>query len=153
MKALAIMFVMLTVINLPLIIIYADNTQHNNYLRLSEFFKYFTIGNLGQTDSTCGYSSVNFANANGVFYPDSESRQVMNLTCDEDYYIDGIKHFGFLYHIDRQTKGISTGPSWCDHVKNPEAKRIKIEKKDREKVSRVDVVGNDEIDQKELLDT
>lgn len=56
----------------------------------------------------------------------------MNLTCDEDHYIDGIKHFGFLYQIDRQTKGISTGSSWCENVKDPWSKRSKIDKKARD---------------------
>lgn len=91
------MFVLLTFINIPVLIIYADNTRNNNYTHFSEFFKYFTIGNLGQTDDACGHSSVNFPDLKGNFYPDSASKNYVNLTCSENFYIDGVKNFGFLY--------------------------------------------------------
>ena len=132
MKALAIMFVLLTVINIPVLIIYADNTSNNNYAHLSEAFKYLTLGNLGQTDDACGHSSINIPDLNGNFYPDSASKGLINLTCSDNFYIDGVKNFGFLYRMDRETKNISSGRSWCEHVMKPFDKRLIIEPEKRE---------------------
>ena len=55
MKALSIMFVLLTVFNIPLILLYKNNTNDNIY-NLNHFFTYFTIGNLAETNNDCGYS-------------------------------------------------------------------------------------------------
>jgi hypothetical protein len=48
MKTFAIMFFLLSFINLPLFVIYEENTEGNQLNKLNFFFKYFTIGNLGQ---------------------------------------------------------------------------------------------------------
>lgn len=48
MKTLAIMFLLLSLVNIPLYIIYHENTSGNNLGNMHDFFKYFTIGNLGQ---------------------------------------------------------------------------------------------------------
>lgn len=47
MKTLSIMFFLLTLLNTPLFIIYHENTSGNNLASLHNFFKYFSIGNLG----------------------------------------------------------------------------------------------------------
>ena len=46
MKAITVMMVILSIINIPLMILYARNTEGNVY-SLSTLFKYFTLGNLG----------------------------------------------------------------------------------------------------------
>jgi hypothetical protein len=47
MKTLAIMFAILSIVNIPILMIYENNTQGNQLDDLSQVFKYFTIGNLG----------------------------------------------------------------------------------------------------------
>lgn len=47
MKTFAIMFFLLSILNLPIYIIYEQNTSGNILNKLDQFFKYFTIGNLG----------------------------------------------------------------------------------------------------------
>ena len=58
MKTFAIMFFVLTVINLPVYIIYASNTDGNNFSNLNVFFSYFTLGNLGRSNLKCDYGNV-----------------------------------------------------------------------------------------------
>lgn len=54
------MFVFLTIINIPIFMIYQSTTAANNeFTKVNEVFKYFTIGNLGRSDQECGYSNVN----------------------------------------------------------------------------------------------
>jgi hypothetical protein len=47
MKTFVIMFGLLVVINIPIFILYENNTDGNDLLGVNQFFKYFTIGNLG----------------------------------------------------------------------------------------------------------
>ena len=47
MKTFAIMFFLLTILNMPVYIIYEKNTSGNVLNKLNMLFKYFTIGNLG----------------------------------------------------------------------------------------------------------
>ena len=61
MKTIAIMFTVLTIVNIPILYMYSSQTSgisENNYENWTDLFKYFTIGNLGQTDSECDYSQV-----------------------------------------------------------------------------------------------
>lgn len=51
MKTFAIMFVVLTIANLPVYYMYSSQTKQNDFTDLTVLFKYFTIGNLGQTDN------------------------------------------------------------------------------------------------------
>ena len=46
MKTFSIMFAVLSIINLPILMIYQGTTK-NNSTNINELFKYFTIGNLG----------------------------------------------------------------------------------------------------------
>jgi hypothetical protein len=47
MKTLAIMFFVLSIMNIPLYVLYENNTDGNDILNIGQLFKYFTIGNLG----------------------------------------------------------------------------------------------------------
>ena len=58
MKTFAIMFILLSIINIPVLAMYQSNTVNNNFQNINQFFKYFTIGNLGQTDSKCETSKI-----------------------------------------------------------------------------------------------
>ena len=57
MKTFAILFGILSAINSPLYYIY-HNSSLNNNLSLNALWKYFTIGNIGNTDNVCGWSSI-----------------------------------------------------------------------------------------------
>ena len=46
MQTLAILFFVLALINIPVFIIYSGSTRNNNYSKMDEIFKYFTLGNL-----------------------------------------------------------------------------------------------------------
>ena len=39
-------------------IMYASVTDNNEYLNLTQTFKYFTLGNFGQLDSNCDFSQL-----------------------------------------------------------------------------------------------
>ena len=55
MKTFALLFLVLSIINLPLYYLY-NNSSLNNKLTLNVLWKYFTIGNIG--NNTCGWSSI-----------------------------------------------------------------------------------------------
>ena len=57
MKTFAILFGILSLINAPLYYSY-NNSSLNNNLHINVLWKYFTIGNIGNTDNTCGWSSI-----------------------------------------------------------------------------------------------
>ena len=54
------MFLMLSILNLPLFILYEGNTEGNQLSTIATFFKYFTLGNLGQYTRFCGFSDFSF---------------------------------------------------------------------------------------------
>ena len=60
MKTLAIMFFILTVINLPLYVIYSRSTQNNDYENFKESSKYFMLGNIATTNKECSHYSLDF---------------------------------------------------------------------------------------------
>lgn len=62
MKTFAIMFTVLSFINIPVFYIYQSSTKHNNLGSLEHAFKYYTIGNLGQTDNVCQHSDIDLDN-------------------------------------------------------------------------------------------
>ena len=48
MKTFAVLFLMLTILNIPLFYMYASMTDDNNYTNLNEVFQYFTLGNIAK---------------------------------------------------------------------------------------------------------
>lgn len=67
MKTLAVLFFILTVINIPLCLMYASTTENNDYLHLNEVFRYFTIGNIGRGNTICAHSNINYENAKKIY--------------------------------------------------------------------------------------
>lgn len=57
MKTFGIMFVVLTILNVPLFFLYELNTNGNELDDFNKVFKYYTLGNLGQMDKKCSYST------------------------------------------------------------------------------------------------
>ena len=87
LKTLTILFFILMVLNIPIYLIYASSTANNAYTDTEEGLRFFTIGNLGQNNPACGYSTVDF----------SESGQTLEVGCSiAGQYMTGIETYGFL---------------------------------------------------------
>ena len=55
LKTFVILFIVLTLINIPIIGLYA-NSSKTNMTNFEEVFAYFTLGNLGRGEDHCGYT-------------------------------------------------------------------------------------------------
>ena len=58
MKTFAIMFGILSLINLPVYLLCARNTENNDMTNIENLFVYWSIGNLGRPDFYCGHSEI-----------------------------------------------------------------------------------------------
>ena len=131
------MFLVLTIVNIPVYFMYASQTRENDYANLTELFGYFTIGNLGQTWNECDYSEVYLASDEIQM---SDSMRKLTWVCPPGTYISSLNHFGFLYQEDRRLRRPSHGRSSCwasmhptdedDDATMEEADRAKQEKYD-----------------------
>ena len=117
MKTFIIMFTVLVFFNLPIYILYENNTNGNDLLGLNNFFKYFTIGNLGQMTSKCGWADFDYKFGKQLDY---HQDQQVSVSCGAGY-IGELKEFGFLYTVDKAYGGKSEGQATCDHIENPTA--------------------------------
>ena len=97
MKTLCIMFVILSIINIPLYAIYSSTEKHPNWTNLSDIFKLTTLGNLGKPDLKCGYSDLK----NDMIYGTIDRSPEVKLKCDDGEYINKILSFGLLYLDDK----------------------------------------------------
>ena len=52
------MFFILSLINIPFYWAFNNSTKNNNLASVDQLWKYFTIGNIGNTDNTCNWSSI-----------------------------------------------------------------------------------------------
>lgn len=108
------MFFVLSLINLPVYVIYASNTDGNNFSNLNVFFSYFTLGNLGRSNLKCDYGNVE---SNMRLESDQTPRK-LNLKCDRGY-IKEVERFGLLYLDNTKTGLLSKGISQCFAVEHP----------------------------------
>lgn len=115
MKTLTIMFLLLTVMNVPLCILYENNTDGNDILNIGQLFKYFTIGNLGQLTKRCGWGDLAFK----FMTENSGLQQQIKVDCGTGY-VNEMQQFGFLYTIDKIWGGESEGEATCNHIENPQ---------------------------------
>ena len=60
MKGFAILFFILTLINIPVYMLLADATIHNNFYDMRNSFRYLTIGNLGYDNYICDSIPIQF---------------------------------------------------------------------------------------------
>jgi hypothetical protein len=85
MKTFAILFFCLSILNLPVLLVYVNSTKGNDYSDLDKIFSYFTLGNLGRSNQYCEYASIN-------------SENVINFHCaDQVEYMHDIGRYGLLY--------------------------------------------------------
>lgn len=105
MKTFIIMFAILVFINIPIYVMYESNTNGNDLLGVNSFFKYFTIGNLGEMSHKCGWADFDFKyETKSVLHTEQE----VSVDCGAGY-IGQLSVFGFLYTIDKEYGGKSDG--------------------------------------------
>lgn len=114
------MFIILSVINIPIYFIYAGTTEHNNYKDIDLLFKYFTLGNLGRSNLVCGHSDLKEKYITGY----GKEAPLLNLTCTTGK-ITKIIDFGLLYQFDKSSGQPDSGAKECYKVKNPMSKATK----------------------------
>ena len=105
MKTFTILFLILSIINFPLFFSYSNSTSNNN-MTLKQMWKYFTVGNIGNTDNNCAWSSLDLVTL------DHEMNK-LEFECPEGFYINELKYFGFLYAMDYRFNIESYGESFC----------------------------------------
>jgi len=113
MKTLYIMFIVLSILNIPLFMIFAsfgDNSFMYELFTLN--FNKLTLGTLGLKENHCTTTHVSLDEAR-EYYPNlktplyntkeigTHSKAKMNLACGKKYgYINQLTNFGFLYKLD-----------------------------------------------------
>jgi hypothetical protein len=78
MKTFAIMFGILSIVNMPVYYLYENSTENNNYSNIGMFFKYFTLGNIGQDLNECGWSEIDVTDFDKI-----PTLKKVNITCPE----------------------------------------------------------------------
>lgn len=110
------MFFILTFLNIPIYVLYEQNTKGNDWGEVGKLFKFFTIGNLGQLTKKCGFSNMHW-----YFHAtDPNLDQHVTVDCGNGY-IGEIQQFGFLYEIDKVYGGKSDGEATCNNIMDPTA--------------------------------
>lgn len=81
MKTFSIMFFILSLLNIPIYVLYEQNTDGNDFRSLGKIFKLFTIGNLGQLTKKCGFSDFHW------HFHDTEPplEQKVHIDCEAGY--------------------------------------------------------------------
>ena len=74
LKALSKIFWILTVINIPIIYIYASGHENKDNNFVSKLFGHFTIGNIGETGMKCFQKTLNF------------DQDEISLSCGQGYF-------------------------------------------------------------------
>jgi hypothetical protein len=113
LKTLSVLFLVLSVLNLPVYIIYHSTTEDNNLSNIDDLFRYFTLGNLGRPNLICGHSDIREKMIED--YPGDKIN--MKLECPAGY-ISNIERFGLLYYDEPSTGKPSNGNETCNSVMN-----------------------------------
>lgn len=134
------MFMVLSVINIPLFVIYPSPTKFNDYSSIESLITYMTLGNLARPNLECGYSDLK----KDIIYGEKERSPEIKLQCDTGEYISKITDFGLLYREDKETGSKSDGYTQCMSIKNPHESKEKWlnEIKDEEEAKAALVIKN-----------
>ena len=76
-------------------------------------FKYFTLGNLGQMDKKCSWSTFE-----QHFNQSYANKNFVTVDCGQGY-IGELLEFGFLYQFDKLYGGDSIASERCKFIENP----------------------------------
>ena len=115
LKTLSILFFILVTINMPIYLLYAKSTANNAYTDTEEGLRFFTIGNLGQSNPGCGHSAFDFSGSQ------------LQVRCPvAGQYMTSIETYGFMQYSDPKTLTASSGEKQCAKIEND-----RWEKRDR----------------------
>ena len=78
MKGFAMLFAILTVLNIPIFMLLGDATLHNTYYDVNKRFRYFSIGKLGQDNDICSSISIKF-DEDGI-----DTHEDMKFQCQDE---------------------------------------------------------------------
>lgn len=126
MKTLAILCVLLTIVNFPLLFMFSSNAGSKvNPMSLNSLFEHFSLGNVGYNDATCRVSHIHY-NRSLELHPDLGPIDVnakkvplseplaMDFKCShEDEYIFNIAAWGFLMKLDLSNETFSDAVPKC----------------------------------------
>lgn len=140
MKTLGIMFLILTIINLPVYMIFsrAKKNSEVNIFDIQSVTDNFCLGNIDYFKPLCISSHVNYDKAKEL-YPNlsplktktfldlGESKNILQYKCNnEGDYIFEIKTFGFVQLIDYEYDGFTNATERCEIINGKEYKRNPI---------------------------
>ena len=132
-KTLGIMCVILSIINIPLFMIYAGagNISSVSLFRIEQVIDAYTLGNIGSTREVCSNTHIPF-DAGPKLFPELTPIEidvagiirgppkVMTLRCPlVDDYIAELEQFGFLYKIDYDYDYFTSAKTRCEEVNEP----------------------------------
>lgn len=125
-KTFALMFILLSIINIPIYVLYEHNTQGNVYFDFSKSFRLYTLGNLGQLSKRCSHQTMDWhflEYYDKVKYPNkvlsNPKPPKMQFDCGEGGYIERLMDFGLTYKNDSKYHGPTNGTALCNHIMNP----------------------------------
>lgn len=109
MKTFALLFFILTILNLPVYFIYSQTTARNDYSDLNTVFQYFTFGNLGGTNRACSSIPITF--------DPTEAQEPLTLKCGlAHHYMVEVQTWGFLYMWDPRFQAETDGNYVCETI-------------------------------------
>ena len=127
MKTLGIMCSILTILNIPLFMLYSapSNRRGVNFFNLNSLFTHFHLGNIGRNEYVCQVSNLEHdaalkefdflspieVNAEGTL---SSKPQKMHFKCfTEEEYIHKVIEWGFMYKLDIALEDFTKGRGKC----------------------------------------
>ena len=109
------MFVILTILNIPVLLIYPSPTKYNPYSDPGVVFGLFTLGNMARPNPACGYSDLK----RDMDPNETKRSPEIILKCPEGERISELTYFGLLYLEDKQTGSRSNAAAQCAHIEDP----------------------------------
>lgn len=127
MKTLAILFFLLTLINIPLCALLESSTRSNSYAKFTNALKYFSIGNLAVPEQLCSYSHILYQKSADQFdgslkkpqqfYDEKALKENMSnidIKCKtKDDYIRDYDKIGFIQTLDAKKEQFFTVEDQC----------------------------------------
>lgn len=108
-KTMTILFFILTILNIPIYLIYNSGTSNNDFHSIDRMWHYFGIGNLRGRTTHCNSVPIQF--------DDLLEQDSLNLQCSEpDQYISKVYSYGYMNHFDPRTQSPSDGQYQCDLI-------------------------------------
>ena len=132
MRTFALLFFLLTILNIPVYMMYAGATLHNDYFDLGRGFSFFAVGNVAQTNKVCS--------AQVVLPITSTSGPKFKLKCTEPHqYLLRLENYGLLYALNPATRKAASATEECKAIMSPS--RTLLPRSSRRRVLHSDVTS------------